>query len=302
MVTYCQSLKAFQSFQIALGEPPGSGLPTRASQVAQFVAFLSLKRLSPNTVATYLAGLAFFLKIKGLPNLTNDFLVRKLVEGVKRGHIRGEKRQPITLPLLAKILEVLAVVCSSQFEACLFRAAFALAFFAFLRVGEVVSGGTGGRHTLRKEEVKWAGEVAGAVAPRGVSLFLRDSKTDQQGRGTAIYLAASTGYPLCPVRLLADYWVQRPPAPGFLFIHFDGRPVTRDQFSKVLAKAIQAGGLDGEGPFRSHSFRIGAATWAAMQGFDLEQIKVWGRWKSRCATGYIRPPLAGELRWREGPT
>ncbi|KAM9324593.1 uncharacterized protein PAF06_000660 [Gastrophryne carolinensis] len=65
-------------------------------------------------------------------------------------------------------------VCASSFEVRLFRAAFSLAFFGALRVGELVSsnkrvpGGLGFDDTVTSDE--------------GVVLRIRRSKTDQRGR------------------------------------------------------------------------------------------------------------------------
>jgi hypothetical protein len=40
--------------------------------------------------------------------------------------------------------------------------------------------------------------------------------------------------------------------------------------------------------YKTHSFRIGAATEAWIQGHSEEQIAAGGRWKSRCMYRYIR--------------
>ena len=37
-----------------------------------------------------------------------------------------------------------------------------------------------------------------------------------------------------------------------------------------------------------HSFRIGAATRAAVKGYTAEQITVFGRWRSNAYMSYIR--------------
>ena len=66
-----------------------------------------------------------------------------------------------------------------------------------------------------------------------------------------------------------------------------GAPLTRYQFCAVLRKAIQFLGLDSN-KYKSHSFRIGAATQCAMNGIDVEAIKNMGRWKSISYRNYIR--------------
>jgi hypothetical protein len=46
-----------------------------------------------------------------------------------------------------------------------------------------------------------------------------------------------------------------------------------------------------ESQYYSHSFRIGAATTAAMLGMSKEEIKTMGRWSSECWNLYVRPDL-----------
>ena len=287
--TYYQALRAFHNFRVFTGSEVGNFLPSSSEEVARFVAYLSLRHYSPASVATYLSGLAFFLKLNNLPNFTSNFVIRKLVEGLRRERPQQDCRQPITLPLLARILGALPAVCMSVFECCLFRAAFSLAFFAFLRVGEVVLGSSSGTHVIQFCNVTIQMHSAGS--PSGISLFLPSSKTDQVGVGASIFLAPAGGSPLCPVQLLWDYLQVRPAAGGQLFCHFDGSPVTRYQFSRVLDRAIAMVGPLGSGHFRSHSFRIGAATCAALLGFSSDSIQAWGRWKSSCFLKYIRPPV-----------
>ena len=42
--------------------------------------------------------------------------------------------------------------------------------------------------------------------------------------------------------------------------------------------------------YEAHSFRIGAASWAAAKGFSDSQIRLLGRWKSNAFLKYIRTP------------
>ena len=72
-----------------------------------------------------------------------------------------------------------------------------------------------------------------------------------------------------------------------LFCHRDGSPLTRYQFGAVLSKVISKLQLN-TACYKTHSFRIGAATWLARKGVSHDAIKAMGRWSSDAFRRYIR--------------
>ncbi len=94
---------------------------------------------------------------------------------------------------------------------------------------------------------------------------------------------------LCPVQSLVDYISHRGLSEGPLFCTVDGRPVQRKLFSEILSTVLNHCGLDPT-KYKGHSFRIGAATFAAESGFSDAQIRAMGRWKSDAFRKYIRTP------------
>ena len=54
----------------------------------------------------------------------------------KIGH-KLDSRLPITLPILVRIMKGLDIFCVSQYDLFMFKAMCAMAFFAFLRIGEI---------------------------------------------------------------------------------------------------------------------------------------------------------------------
>ena len=65
------------------------------------------------------------------------------------------------------------------------------------------------------------------------------------------------------------------------------QPVSRKAFADLLALVFRHFGLP-LGKYKSHSFRIGAASMAAEQGLSDAQIRLMGRWKSNAFKKYIR--------------
>ena len=101
--------------------------------------------------------------------------------------------------------------------------------------------------------------------------------------------------PVCPVSLVRDYLALRGLSSGPLFCWPGGQPILRSFFSTSLRQALHYCGLDSE-RYKSHSFRIGAASWAASKGLSDAQIRVFGRWKSNAFLKYIRNPSLASHR------
>ena len=91
---------------------------------------------------------------------------------------------------------------------------------------------------------------------------------------------------ICPVQLLMDYLVLRGSRPGAIFISHLGNPVSRDAFATQLKRAFRHCGLD-TSKYKSHSFRIGAASHAAQHGYSDAQIRALGRWKWNAFLKYL---------------
>ena len=86
---------------------------------------------------------------------------------------------------------------------------------------------------------------------------------------------------------LQRYINMRSFSPGPIFTNLANTPITRAEFNAQLKIALQFCSFDPK-YFKSHSFRIGAATTAAMQGLSDSQICQLGRWKSDAFKRYIR--------------
>ncbi|KAJ8304300.1 hypothetical protein KUTeg_017883 [Tegillarca granosa] len=126
---------SFQSFRVQYSL--FNEFPVPLDHIVQYIAYLSLKSLSYQTVKTRIAALSISHKISNSIDHTKNFLVNKLLEGLRRSGKSKDTRAPITLPILIQLPRALVCICFSSYEAKLFHAAFTLAFFGFLRVGEI---------------------------------------------------------------------------------------------------------------------------------------------------------------------
>jgi hypothetical protein len=220
------------------------------------------KGFAHSTVNCYISGLSFKNKLHNFEDNTDAFIVRKMLDGIKRCSLnKSDSRLPITRELLGKILSVLPAICKSSFESCLFKSAFSLCYHGMLRVSEL---------TCKK---KWFYEPCNFKVTNvrncddGLEIFLQKSKTDQYGTGVTIHLAPQGDKQLCPVQALNVYLKFRPKIDGILFCHFDGRPLTKYQFSSMLKRSLSVLGMS-LSKLSSHSFRIGMTT--RVQWMDIQ--------------------------------
>ena len=78
-------------------------------------------------------------------DVTQHFVVRKVLEGLTRLKSKADTRLPITTFILNKLVSVLPGICYNKYEDKMFKAAFTLSFWGLLRIGEI---------TLSKEKMQ----------------------------------------------------------------------------------------------------------------------------------------------------
>ena len=240
--------------------------PPPLSHITTFIANLSLTGKVYKTVNCYLSAINFQCKSLQQSDFSQNFLVPKMLEGLKRLKNPSDSRLPITEELLDRIIRNLPNVCTSFYETDLFSSAFSVAFHGLLRVGETVLS-----KSWQKHQVIGIEHLSFDVASNRqeiVRITIPFSKTDQYGYGATVEIKESKSS-ICPVYLLNKYTSQRIKLNGPLFCHYSGKPI-------------------GNLMIRSHSFRIGAASSHFEKGISEAEIKKLGRWKSNAYKGYIR--------------
>ena len=166
-------------------------------------------------------------------------------------------------------------------------AACCIAFFGFLRIGEMVVPNNSAYNPsvhLSLSDIA----VDNPERPAVLRLTIKQSKTDPFRKGVDLFLG-KTDTDICPVRALLNYMILRGTARGPLFILEDGSLLTRHYFVSAVRGALQTAGVD-QSKYCGHSFRIGVATTAAAKGMEDSIIKTLGRWQSVAYLQYVRIP------------
>jgi len=122
-----------------------------------------------------------------------------------------------------------------------------------------------------------------------MELTLTSSKRDQFRKGITLTIAASSD-PACPVkamRLLQARDQHRPLTAPLLCVRrlnlqaFTSQHVVRSRQQLAITAGL------GNGSWNGHSFRRGAATWAAQVGNPEAEIEILERWPSDAYKAYI---------------
>ena len=259
-------------------------------QLSRFVAFMYREGLSAGTMKSYLAAVRHRQIAMGLgdPVMVRMPQLQYVLKGARRRLAGRPKRT--RLPITPEILQQLRGSWERhpvRADASMLWAAATLCFFAFLRTGEAVAPSDTGfdpRYHLAYGDVR----VNSICDPSWMEVHIKRSKVDQFAEGIKLVVGA-TGSDLCPVAAMLGYLVQRGNSPGPLFVFEDGRLLTRDRFVSALRLALADAGIDSSS-YSGHSFRVGAATTAALRGMQDSLIKTLGRWTSSAYTVYIRTP------------
>ena len=254
-----------------------------------FVAYLTRLGMNPSSISTYLAAMRH-LQVKSghpLPQRMDWPHLQYTLKGIKRSQSTSSKRYwlPITSDIMQVILSSLQRDRSNnQYSKDLLWAACCAGFFGFLQAGEFMLTQSVDSYPLQAADLS----VNSHSAPTLVRILLCESKTDVMGQGVYIYFGKAEQV-LWLVTALLQYISMRPPHHSQLFIWQDGQPLTRDQFI-VEVKALLPAANYISSSYAGHSFRIGAATTAALVGLPVHMIKTLGCWKSEAYQLYIRTP------------
>ena len=98
-----------------------------------------------------------------------------------------------------------------------------------------------------------------------------------------------TGSVLCPVAALLGYIARRGDRPGPFFLDSAAKPLIKAKFVAEVLTILVALGVP-QDQYAGHSFRIGAATSAALAGVEDSTIQLLGQWQSGAFLRYVRTP------------
>ena len=290
-----------QAVDLVMGSLSDSSKKVYGRALNQFCSFMNDKKVKPipcpthilvdfilhqynlgyaqTSITSQLSAINFIHRLANYPPPSDSFLVRKIMIGMSKQTYKPDIRLPITPNILLLMTRSLEVCFKNDyFLVSLLKAMFTLAFHAFLRIGEICTSVV--PNTIKVTDVSRCGSsykirmVNYKHAPINHSTILEVQKNDSE---------------ICPVQHLSSYLKIRPNVSGPLFLFRDGKPISKRFFSNCLQRCLESTGLNTK-RYKSHSFRIGAATHAASLGISDDRIMRMGRWHSKAFMKYIRLP------------
>ncbi|XP_069110074.1 uncharacterized protein [Argopecten irradians] len=284
--TYGRAYQLFQKFLID-NNHNATIIPSNVGMLAYFIAHLCEIGLASSTISTYIAAIGFLNKMSGHSDPTQSFIIKKLLTGVQRVSSRADSRLPITPSILEKLVSSLPHVCQTHYQMSLLRAMYLLAFHALLRVGEMAVNKSAS-HVLQLQDAQLSLKPNGC--PSALEITFRSFKGHYNIRPiTLLFQSKPHTAATCPVVALHEFLQLRGHDAGPLFCFPNNVPVTYSYFTSCLQSSLAWAGLS-HLPYSSHSFRIGAASYAAASGLSDEEIQQMGRWHSLAFKRYIRMP------------
>lgn len=244
---YGSAWTSFVSWCRARGVEP---LPATSESIALYVADRAGDS-KPSTLNRYLAAIASAHRLAGHASPIGDEMVRAVMAGIRRTVGTAQRgKDPLLIGHMRAIVETLPEGRVGLRDRALLLLGFAGAF----RRSELVA--------LDVEDLRFRDE--------GMVVFLRRSKTDQEGRGREVAIPCGVRESTCPVQAMRRWLEHAGISSGPVFRGLTRGKVAEDRLStqglaNAVKRAAASAGLDVEN-ISAHSLRAGFATTAIMAG------------------------------------
>jgi integrase len=204
-----------------------------------------------STIGRRLAGITYFQRLNGCDAPTDSPAVRTLMRGIRRRlGTAPDQKAPLVVEELRRVVEVIPDDLRGK------------------RDRSILCTGVGGAR--RRSELVDIDVRDLTFKAEGLEVFIRSSKTDQEGQGDVVGIPFGANPATCPVRAMRAWLDASGITEGAIF-----RSITRSGvmggrlsdrgISEVVKRRVAAAGLDPD-RYAGHSLRSGLATSAARAG------------------------------------
>ena len=198
------------------------------------------KDLAYSTVASYVSVLNFVHKMAGFKDFSENFAIKKSLQGYRKLGAKADTRLPITPSILKHLVQSLLHTGFSKFLQVLLKAMYLLAFHAFLRVGEITFSGKA-KNIIQYKDLNFVYDQTHQL--EAVELNMINFKHHEGKSRQKLHIKYNLSNPeMCPVLALKEYCQVRGSHEGPLFCFMDGKPIPRQYFTKQLQTSLHWAG------------------------------------------------------------
>jgi hypothetical protein len=172
--------------------------PISISTLSLFLTYLFDKGYAPSTMITYNSAISYVHKLNGLIDPANSVFIQKMLQGAKKTRVKIDNRLPITKSILDRLVISVNSVCSVPYYQQLYKAKILVAFFGFLRIGEMTTSASNMQnHCLLLSNIEFHSF--------GFTICFHTHKHSVPGQTSTIVIKRQTKSELCPVVQLLRY-------------------------------------------------------------------------------------------------
>ena len=258
--------------------------PESPSSILAFMEFLHLNSISPPSISAYIHSLRSKFKALGLP--VSHLYHHSISLALRSFHLNVPHRQRTKGIFQISNIQAITACASTLSLGYIYTPLFLLAFFAFLRLSNLVpvspSAFSPRAHLCRGDII---------FQENFATIIIKWSKTLQnQSKFATVQIPALGSSSICPYAHLKELFRRWPlPDNAPLFAVPQGQTftiLTQSQVRKTLASILQTLQIDPKShPF--HTFRRSGASLAFSNNVSLQAIQHHGTWTSDSVWNYI---------------
>lgn len=198
--TYRRAWHIYSRFCSSLFHQHYPSYPIPPATLALFIAYLYKFKYAASTVNTYVSALGYFHRFAGHEDPTKIGYIIGMLKGYNKIGSRMDVRLPISLPILTQIVATSSRILVPTYISVMFNAMCALAFYAFLRIGEIVLTKSS-NNIVQLNQVERTTDRFGNISAFKITFTSFKHHYNQ----SPVSLIISRQQSVCPVELLACF-------------------------------------------------------------------------------------------------
>ena len=276
MANYRRQLHLFICFSLRVK----AKVVLAVDNLISFLEFLVACNVSPRSVSNYVCGIKSQLNLYQQPTQWMDHPV--VVNYIRSLHINVPSVQRVKGTISLRDFYNISVLLEQFDHSLVYRAAFALSFYGFLRISNLVAPSKQSfdpTRQLTRSDISFT--------DKGVAVYLKWAKNLQKTQQSHVIMLPGMNSPwLCPVYTLNRLFNAQHYAPSDPVIKTSQTALTESQLRKRFQLMLSMLGLP-TASLTYHSLRRSGASLAFNNHVDFESIKSQGAWGSDAVYKYL---------------